>query len=106
MLYLKNISEAQVLFIPKGEQVAEGDLTLTLNGTISRELAATIVSDLHTSDLYFRVAIALPEDTPSGEYEYTLSDIKGVLSTGLLQVEHSSATIDEYENTITYEQYR
>ena len=48
--------------------------------------------------------IRLSEGIMSGEYEYTLSDEVGVLSTGLLIIGEKEM-LTEYNNEITYEQY-
>ena len=98
MIYLKNISTPQVIFIPRCME-ANGGLVLSLKSTI----ILLNVIDAATSDLYFRVSVMLPADVPSGEYEYDLSDDTGELSTGLLIVgELSSPT--EYKKVIQYEQ--
>jgi hypothetical protein len=47
---------------------------------------------------------ALSEKIVSGEYEYTLSDEVGVLSTGLLVIGDLELST-EYNNEIAYEQY-
>jgi hypothetical protein len=50
------------------------------------------------------VLVELKEDIPSGEYDYTLSDEVGVLSTGLLVIgDYEIPT--EYNKELTYEQY-
>ena len=48
--------------------------------------------------------VELQEGVPSGEYEYTLSDEVGVLSTGLLVVGDLEIPT-EYNKEIAYEQY-
>lgn len=102
MIYLKNISTPQVIFIPRCME-ANGGLVLSLKSTINQSVILLNVIDAATSDLYFRVSVMLPADVPSGEYEYALSDDTGELSTGLMIVgELSSPT--EYKKVIQYEQ--
>ena len=103
MIYLKNISESQDVFVPKGK-LAEGGLVFAIKGVISHAEISMNVFDLGTSDLYFRFSLLLPEGIPAGEHEYTLSDENGVLSTGLLIVGEPSSPI-EYDKMIQYEQY-
>lgn len=104
MIYLEQSHDAQPLFIPKSRD-AVGDLRLTLRGTVSLALAVDAETiDLATSGLYFRVAVTLPEGAPAGEYEYTLADDCGALSTGIVAVGGVSGA-RQYDNTIEYEQY-
>lgn len=102
MIYLKNISTPQVIFIPRCME-ANGGLVLSLKSTINQSVILLNVIDAATSDLYFRVSVMLPADVPSGEYEYALSDDTGELSTGLLIVGELSSPI-EYKKVIQYEQ--
>ena len=59
--------------------------------------------DLNTSALYYRVAVALPSDLADGEYEYTLADEVGTLSTGIAYV-GELARPTETDTHIEYEQ--
>ena len=103
MIYLKNISTPQVIFIPRCME-ANGELVLSLKSTINQSVTLLNVIDAAISDLYFRVSVILPADMHSGEYEYALSDGKKELSTGLLNVGESSSP-KEYNKVIQYEQY-
>ena len=102
MIYLKNISTSQEIFIPKGMD-GNGGLVLEIKSTINQSPIALNIIDSSAMGLYFKFTIALPADAASGEYEYTLSDDAGVLSTGLLIVGESSSPI-EYNKVIQYEQ--
>ena len=103
MIYLKNISTSQEVFIPKCSD-ANGVLTLVLKNTVDLVAFEQDVEDANTSELYFKVNIELPTDIASGEYEYSLMDDAGVISTGLLVVGESFSPT-EYNKTIQYEQY-
>jgi hypothetical protein len=103
MIYLKNTSEAQTLFIPKAERPAEGRMMLSLKSSINGVVAIYEVIDMMTSSLYYRIAVSLKGEHP-GEYEYELADGNGALSSGLLIVEGDESHI-EYNNETTYEQY-
>ena len=105
MIYLQNISEAQVALIPRNGVEPLGDLVFKAKSTI--DLAIEInqgVIDLGTSEQYYNIAIELPEGIPTGEYEYTLYGGDQALSTGLLVV-GEYARESEYNKEITYEQY-
>ena len=105
MLYLENTDEAQVLFIPRNTRTSGGELAFKALSTIDREIVVDLeVVDLQLSDLYLQVAVTLPEGCPVGEYEYTVLDGEDVVSTGLLIIGEYTAP-DQYEKTITYEQY-
>lgn len=102
MIYLKNISTSQIIFIPRGRE-ANGELVLSLKSTINQSAILLDVVDSAISDLYFRVSVMLPADMPTGEYEYVLTDEMGELSTGLLVVGELSSP-KEYKKVIQYEQ--
>ena len=98
MIYLKNISTPQEVFIPKCRE-ANGELVFSL-----KDVENQPVIDKETSDLYFRFNMKLPADIASGEHEYSLMDDAGIISTGLMVVGESSSPT-EYNKTIQYEQY-
>ena len=105
MIYLRNTDESQVMFVPKGGTIPQGDLVFKAKSTIDLALEINeAVTDLRTSDLYFNLAITLPAGVPCGEYEYTL--LAGIIqvSTGLLVI-GENAQPRQYEKEITYEQY-
>lgn len=105
MIYLQNIREPQVLFVPKNGASASGALTLKARSTIDGDFIIDHVLDLKTSDLYYNLSIALPDGCPDGEYEYALMDDNAVLSTGML-VLGSAGSPNEYNKDVTYEQYQ
>ena len=93
-----------MVYIPKMDRTAMGDVTLQIKGTSTLSEVTMESSEGDSSSLYHKMMIALPEDVTRGEYEYTLSDIVGVLSTGLLVVGNLDDSI-EYNKVTTYEQY-
>ena len=104
MVYLENTTEAQPLFLPRSRAEVVGDLTLTLRSTVGLEVVVNAEAiDLNTSALYYRVAVALPADLAEGEYEYTLTDEVGTLSTGIAYV-GELARPTETDTNIEYEQ--
>lgn len=105
MIYLQNTTESQVLFVPRNGAEGSGELTLKARNTLNQDFIIDRVLDLRTSDLYFNLSIALPEECPDGEYEYALMDDNIVLSTGILVLQ-SADTRTEYDKDIVYEQYR
>ena len=103
MIYLKNISSPQQVFIPRDRET-EGLLKFSLKNTINLSVPVNAdVVDLN-SDLYVTFEIELPEQIATGEYEYELTDDAGVISFGLLVVEGLSSA-SEYNLSVQYEQY-
>ena len=105
MIYLQNITDSQVVFVPKNGAVPSGDLVFKAKSTI--DLAVEVsqgVIDLQTSDLYFRIAVTLPDGLPNGEYGYSLQVGDEILSSGLLVIGENSHP-SEYNKEIQYEQY-
>ena len=105
MIYLQNISDSQVLFVPKSKETPAGDLVFRAKSTIDLETEINqVVIDLGTSDLYYNLAVTLPPKLPNGEYEYTLAVGEELMSSGLLVIGENS-TASQYNKEITYEQY-
>ena len=104
MIYLKHTTDLQMLYIPKVCRNTMEDVTLLIKGTSNLSEVIRDLSDGNSSSLYHKMMIALPGSITPGEYEYSLSDNAGVLSTGLLIIgEHENPT--EYNKEIAYEQY-
>ena len=105
MIYLQNNTEAQDVCVPRNGIVADGELEFKAKNTIDlAEKIDLFVADLRVSNLFYYLAVILPEDLPNGEYEYTLTDGENLLSTGLLVVGENSHP-SEYNKVIQYEQY-
>lgn len=104
MIYLKNITEAQVAFIPRNGARASGDMTLVMRNTTDQSMFTMSVTDLDTSSIYFNVAVSLPEDIATGEYQYNLMDGEILVSCGLMFIGDRPGA-SQYEETITYTQY-
>ena len=105
MIYLENTTDAQPLFVPRSRADVVGDLVLKVRSTVGLETVVDVEAiDLNTSNLYYRMAVVLPEGVAQGEYEYSLSDDTGALSTGIIYVGELSRPT-QHDTTITYEQY-
>ena len=104
MIYLKNISDAQILMIPRNGGIVTGEMTLVMRNTTDLQETTLSVTDLNTSGLYFNLAVALPEGLADGEYQYTLKDGNIQVSCGLLYIGDLQSP-SQYERTITYQQY-
>lgn len=105
MIYLQNISESQVMFIPKNGSSAVADLVFRATSTIDLNMKVECdVVDLASSDLYYHVIISLPAGLPDGEYEYVLASGQIPVSSGLLIIGEASDP-SQYNKDITYEQY-
>ena len=104
MIYLKNISDAQILMIPRNGGIATGQIALVMRNTTDQQETTLSVTDLNTSGLYYNLAVALPEEIADGEYQYTLKDSNIQVSCGLLYIGDLQSP-SQYKRTITYQQY-
>ena len=104
MVYLKHTTDLQMMYVPKDGRDAKGDVSFKAFNTINQFGFSFDAAEENSSLLYHKVLVELKEDIPSGEYEYTLSDEVGVLSTGLLVIGDID-NLMEYNNEVTYEQY-
>ena len=104
MIYLKNISDAQILMIPRNGGIVTGEMSLVMRNTTDQKETTLSVTDLNTSGLYFNIAVALPGGLADGEYQYSLKDGNIQLSCGLLYVGDLQSP-SQHETTITYKQY-
>ena len=105
MIYLQNTTEAQVMFIPRNGETPRGSLVFKAKSTIDLSMEVNqVVTDLQTSDLYFNLAVTLPDGIPDGEYEYSLYAGEILVSSGLLVIGENFRP-SEYNKEITYEQY-
>lgn len=104
MIYLKNIQEKQGKHIPKYREKV-GNVSFILRSTIEQTTYTEVLDSLADySSRYFLADITLPSGMADGEYEYTLSDTKGILSEGVIVI-GDYGRANEYDNIITYEQY-
>lgn len=104
MIYLKNISDAQVLMIPRNGGIVTGEMTLVMRNTTDLQETTLYVTDLNTSGLYFNLAVTLPGGLADGEYQYSLKNGNIQVSCGLLYVGDLQSP-SQHETTITYKQY-
>ena len=104
MIYLKNISDAQILMIPRTGGIVTGEMSLIMRNTTDQQETTLSVTDLNTSGLYFNLAVALPGGLADGEYQYSLKDGNIQVSCGLLYVGDLQSP-SQHETTITYKQY-
>lgn len=104
MIYLKKISDAQTLMIPRNGGIVTGEMTLVMRNTTDLQETTLSVTDLNTSGLYFNLAVALPGGLADGEYQYSLKDGNIQMSCGLLYVGDLKSP-SQHETIITYKQY-
>lgn len=104
MIYLKNISDAQVLMIPRNGGIVTGEMTLVMRNTTDLQETTLSVTDLNTSGIYFNLAVALPGGLADGEYQFSLKNGNIQVSCGLLYVGDLQSP-SQHETTITYKQY-
>ena len=104
MIYLKHTTDLQMMYVPKDGRDAKGNVFLKAFSTINQFGFSFDAVEESLSMLYHKVLVEPKKEIPSGEYEYTLSDEVGVLSTGLLVI-GDLENPTEYNKEITYEQY-
>ena len=105
MIYLQNVTDSQVVFVPKKGAVPSGDLVFKAKNTIDLAVEVNqVVTDLQTSNQYFNIAVSLPAGLPNGEYEYSILVDETIVASGLLVVGENSHP-SEYNKEIQYEQY-
>ena len=104
MIYLKNISNAQILMIPRNGEIVTGEMALVMRNTTDLQETTLSVTDLNTSGLYFNIAVALPGGLADGEYQYSLKNGDIQVSCGILYVGDLQSP-RQHETTITYKQY-
>lgn len=104
MIYLKNMSDAQILMIPRNGEIVTGEMSLVMRNTTDQQETTLSVTNLNTSGLYFNLAVALPGGLADGEYQYSLKDGNIQVSCGLLYVGDLQSP-SQHETTITYKQY-
>ena len=104
MIYLKNISDAQILMIPRNGGIVTGEMTLVMRNTTDLQETTLSVTDLNTSGIYFNIAVALPGGLADGEYQYSLKNGDIQVSCGILYVGDLQSP-SQHETTITYKQY-
>ena len=107
MIYLANTTDAQVAYIPRDTDFT-GTLALSLKSTVNLDtpyLSATVL-DLNVFRTVYAVAVELPEGIQEGEYQYRLTAGGELVSTGVLIIGDYARAKEEYNKTITYEQYK
>ena len=106
MIYLANTTDAQVAYIPRDTDFA-GTLSLSLKSTVNLDTPYTpaTVLDLNVFRTVYAVAVALPEGIQPGEYQYELKAGGVPVSTGLAVIGEYAQEREQYNKTITYEQY-
>ena len=107
MVYLKNTTESQAIFIPRDVETPEGGLlSLTAKSTVGLATPIdAVLLDLNLHRLYYNLAVTLLEGIEPGEYQYELKAGGRVLSTGLMIIRPASEEPEQYNKAITYEQY-
>ena len=104
MIYLKNISEEQTILVPRNGEMVTGDVTLVMCNTTDHQEVTMHVREQTTTQIYMKMAVALPEGLADGEYQYTLKDGNILVSQGLLYVGDLQSPMQN-EKTIRYKQY-
>ena len=101
MIYLKNISDAQILMIPRNGGIVTGEMSLVMRNTTDLQETTLSVTDLNTSGLYFNLAVSLLGVLANGEYQYSLKNGTFQVPCGLLYVGDLKIP-SQHETTLTY----
>jgi hypothetical protein len=104
MIYLRHTTDLQRLYIPKDGRDANGGVFFKAISTVNQVEFSFYAAEENDFVHYHHLIVELAENIPSGEYEYTLSDEDGVLSTGLLVIGEMDSQV-EYVIEKEYEQY-
>ena len=106
MIYLSNITDAQVVYVPRDTAICGGTLTFKATSTVDlKKVVDVIVLDLNATRIYYNIAVSVPTGTTPGEYKYEMKAGDDVVSTGLLVIGEYTTDATEYNKTIQYEQY-
>lgn len=105
MIYLRHTTEAQVAYIPRDAEAGNA-LRLTLRSTVDLDqVYDAVVLDLNIHSRFYFVALQLPEDCPTGEYEYQFLSAGALVSSGVAVVVPDGDATKQYDKPIQYEQY-
>lgn len=104
MIYLKNTTDLQMLYVPKLGRRASGNVELYAVSTINNSVLSVNAIDEDNSLLYHKMLVELDPGVQLGEYEYLLTDEIGELSSGILVIGELDSPV-EYVNETEYEQY-
>jgi hypothetical protein len=107
MIYLKHTTEPQVAYIPRDAYAWAIDaLRMTLRSTVDLDqVYDALVLDLAIHSRFYSIALRLPEDCPTGEYEYQFLSAGAIVSQGVAVVTPDGGGVKQYEKPIQYEQY-
>lgn len=105
MIYLQNTDEAQRMFIPNNGLTAGESARLQIFSTVSKHEILDVTAELAPLGLlYFVVPVTLPTGLKNGEYEYVVSQRKGIISNGLVQIGEYQHAVRESEGGININQ--
>ena len=107
MIYLKNITEEQEVFLPIIERKgANATYTLRLRSTMTGEVVLDdiLVEDLNLFADYYEFVFALPSPIATGTYRLDVLQAGAIVCTMLAQVEEPEYFI-ESDNDMKFKQY-
>lgn len=105
MIYLRHTTDAQVAYIPRDAEAGNA-LRMTLRSTVDLDqVYDAVVLDLNIHSRFYFVAVQLPEDCPTGEYEYQFLSAGALVSSGVAVVVPDGDAAKQYDKPIQYEQY-
>lgn len=105
MIYLQNTNEAQRMFIPNNGLTAGESARVQIFGTVSKREILDVTAELAPIGIsYYIIAVTLPQGLKNGEYEYVVSQRKGIISNGLVQIGEYQHAVRESEGGININQ--
>ncbi len=104
MIYLKQSTEQQRVYIPRNYYRSGVSYILELRSTMDLTFSSVVIDSIQMRGMYCIADIVLPEGIVPGEYEYSLEGEGRVMSSGLATVKWEE-TVQEYERIIQYQQY-
>lgn len=105
MVYFKDTTRAQRVFIPRQTAGAAPALSVELTNTTSKDVTVMKAADLAISALFYCVEVSLPEGMRAGEYEYRVIIGGETMTTGLATVGKYRAGFTQFVKPIVYEQF-
>lgn len=106
MIYAKQTSDAQTLYIPRNMfMTQDGDFALSVKNTVGLDRMTIKPDDVVSGRLYYEVTISFPADMTEGEYEYELMQGACQMASGLLIIGDYGEDRTEFSQSIQYKQY-
>lgn len=104
MIYLRKTTDPQKIFVPKDGSMESDGLVMNIRNTTDQREYTPDLTNLNSHSLFFELIVEGLGVCPLGEYEYTLANTHGLISSGLLMI-LEEVNVKEYTKAIQYTQY-